>query len=174
LNRTEKNEQIQQIQEALNAAESVFLVDMTGLKVNDITEFRRRIKAASGACRVVKNRLASRASKGSRAEVLEDRFQGPIGMVTHPSDPITVAKVLAEFSKDYPALQLRVAAVDGRLAEADEMAALAALPGFNELRAMLLGVLSAPASKLVRLMATPASQLARTLDAKKEKMDESS
>jgi large subunit ribosomal protein L10 len=171
VNRIEKNEHIEQIHGRLSQAGSVFLVDMTGLKVPAVTDLRRKIKAASGSCVVVKNRLAARASAGTVAEVLSKRFKGPIGVVTHGSDPIAVAKILTDFSREHPQLQMKGAAVSGRLTEGAEIAKLASLPGFQELRSMLLGVLQAPASKLVRLLSTPGSQLARVLDARREKME---
>ena len=173
MNRAEKKQQIEEIHGNLSRAGSVFLVDMTGLKVNEVTDLRRRIRAASGGCRVVKNRLAARAAAGTPAEVLGRRFKGPIGVVTHSSDPITVAKVLTDFGRDHPNLQVRAAALSGRLAEAKDVAVLASLPGFEELRAKLLGVLTAPACQLVRLLATPGAQLVRVLDAHHRQAGES-
>ena len=172
MNRAEKNEQIEQIHGRFLEASQVFLVDMTGLKVTEVTDLRRRIKSAAGACRVVKNRLAARATKGTGVEVLSNRFRGPIGVVSHATDPVGLARILAEFGKDHPNLKVRAAAVAGRVAEAAEVAQLATLPGFQELRAMLLGVLQAPAASLVRLLAAPGSQLARVLDAHREQMEE--
>src|SRR5262245_49099326 len=164
MDRTEKNQLIEQMHGRFQESPHVFLVDMTGLKVTEVTELRRKIKAASGGCRVVKNRLAARATKGTGVEGLAERFRGPIGVVSHASDPIGLARILTDFGKDHPSLKVRAASVSGRVAEAAEVAALATLPGFQELRAMLLGVLQAPAGKLVRLLATPGGQLARALD----------
>ena len=172
MNKTEKNEQIDQLHGRFQEAPHVFLVDMTGLKVTEVTELRRKIKGASGGCRVVKNRLAARATQGTAVEPLAKRFRGPIGVVSHASDPVSLARILADFGKDHPNLKVRGAAVSGRLAEAAEVATLATLPGFQELRAMLLGVLQAPAGKLVRLLATPGSQLARALDQRREKISD--
>lgn len=170
MNRTEKNEQIGELHGQFQEAPYVFLIDMTGLKVTEVTELRRKIKSAAGGCRVVKNRLAARATEGTAAEPLSKRFRGPIGVVSHASDPIGMARILSDFGKDHPNLKVRAAAVSGKVAEATEVAKLATLPGFQELRAMLLGVLQAPASKLVRLLATPGSQLARALDQRREKI----
>jgi len=172
MNRIEKNEQIGQLRSRFEEAPYVFLVDMTGLKVTEVTELRRKIKAAAGDCRVAKNRLAARATQGTAVEGLSTRFRGPIGIVSHASDPIGMARVLTDFGKDHPHLKVRAASVSGRVAEATEVAVLATLPGFQELRAMLLGVLKAPSAKLVRLLATPGSQLVRVLDQRRETMGE--
>lgn len=170
MNRTEKNEQIEQLRGVLAASPSVFLVDMTGLKVNEVTDLRRKIKGTSGACRVVKNRLAIRAAAGTPSEVLVERFRGPIGVVTTGSDPVAAAKVLDQFVKDHPMLTLRAAAIEGKLAEAEQIKTLASLPGLNELRAMFLGVLNAPATKLLRLLTTPGTQMVRALDERRGQM----
>ena len=171
MNRAEKTQQIAELHEVFARVGDVFLVDMTGLKVPEVTELRRKIKAAAGSCRVVKNRLAARAVAGTQAGPLAGRFKGPISIVSHASDPITLAKILTDFRRDHPQLQVRAASVSGRMTEAPEVVSLAALPGFNELRARLLGILVAPASTLVRLLATPGSQLARALGARREGME---
>ena len=171
MNRAEKNSQIEDLHSRLVAAGSAFLIDMTGMKVNEVTDLRRKIKATSGSCKVVKNRLAARAAKGTGAESLVGRFKGPIGLVTHPTDPVVLAKVLEDFGKDNPKLAVRAAAVDGKLAEPAEVKILATLPGLPELRATLLGTFNAPASTLVRLLNTPGSQLARALDERRKQLE---
>ena len=81
MNRAEKDAAIQNMHEAFAASGGAFLLDMTGMKVNEVTDLRRKIKAASGSCRVVKNRLAARASVGTRSEALGKSFKGPIRIV---------------------------------------------------------------------------------------------
>src|SRR5512143_1488407 len=90
----------------LRQAPHVFLTDYRGLTAHQATELRRRVRAAGGAFRVVKNRLARRAGSGTAAERISERFKGPCGLATHRSDPIGLAKVLSDFCKDNPQLRL--------------------------------------------------------------------
>jgi large subunit ribosomal protein L10 len=122
---------------------------------------------------VVKNRLALRAVAGTPLEPLHDRFTGPTAVAYNAGDPVALAKALADFAKDNPALTLRVGVVEGRqLVEDKGLEALAKLPGLQELRAQLLSMLQAPASKLVRLLATPGTQLARAVSERQKKLSE--
>src|ERR1041385_1786453 len=140
------------------AAASVYLVNLAGLTVVQVTDLRRRIKAAKGSCKVVKNRLAVRGAKGTSAETLAPFFRGPVSIVTHPTEPVTLAKVLTDFAKDHPAVALRAAVVDGAVVDADAVKVLA----------MLLAVLSAPGSRLVRVLAASGQQIARVIDERRK------
>jgi len=168
VNRAEKDAQIQEVSKMFAAAASVYLVNLAGLTVVQVTDLRRRIKAAKGSCKVVKNRLAVRGAKGTSAETLAPFFRGPVSIVTHPTEPVTLAKVLTDFAKDHPAVALRAAVVDGAVVDADAVKVLATLPGLNELRSMLLAVLSAPGSRLVRVLAASGQQIARVIDERRK------
>lgn len=170
MNRTEKQEQIEQIATTFSTATGVYLVNLSGLTVPQVTDLRRRIKATKGACRVVKNRLAIRGAKGTLAESLASHFRGPIGVVTHPSEPVTLAKILNDFAKDHPAFALGAAVVAGQVMTGEDVKKLAGLPGLNELRATLLGLFQAPASRLVRVLAAPGQQLARVADERRKQL----
>jgi large subunit ribosomal protein L10 len=170
LNRAEKQEQIDQISGTLSSATGVYLVNLSGLTVPQVTDLRRRIKATKGACRVVKNRLAIRGAKGTAAEALAPHFRGPIGIVTHPSEPVSLAKILNDFAKDHPGFSLGAAVVSGQPMTAEDVKTLARLPGLNELRSMMLGLFLAPASRLVRVLAAPGQQLARVLEQRRKQL----
>ncbi|HXY38191.1 MAG TPA: 50S ribosomal protein L10, partial [Vicinamibacteria bacterium] len=135
-----------------------------------VTEFRRKVKAAGSRYRVVKNSLALRAAKGTALEKLGDRFLGTTGIAYTKDDPVALAKVLVDFAKDHPALELKVGVVSGsQVLDVAAVKSLSTMPGLKELRARLLGLLQAPASQLVRLLATPATQLAQVMKAHQEK-----
>ena len=170
MNRAEKEVQISEIAKTFAAASGVYLVNLSGLSVPQVTDLRRRIKAAQGSCRVVKNRLAVRGARGTAAETLGPHMRGPIGIVTHPTEAITLAKIMSDFAKDHPAFVLGAAVVSRQVMTAEDVKKLAALPGRNELRAMLLGLFSAPASRLVRVLAAPGQQLARVLEERRRKL----
>lgn len=172
MNRAEKTVAVQAMAETFQKAPHVFVTDFRGMTVNQSSDLRRRIRRAGGSYRVVKNRLAKRAAVGTAAEKVAAHLVGPRGVACHPSDPIAVAKVLSEFAKENPQLQLVAAVVDARdVVAAEGIKALATLPSLPELRSQLLGLFQAPAGRLVRLLATPGSQLARALDARREKLE---
>ncbi len=170
MNRTEKQQLIDELHKEFEASPHAVLVDFRGLDVPAVTEFRRKVKAAGSRYRVVKNSLALRAAKGTALEKLSDRLQGTTGIAYTGDDPVALAKVLVDFAKDHPALQLKVGVVSGaQVLDVAAVKSLSAMPGLKELRARLLGLLQAPASQLVRLLATPATQLAQVMKAHQEK-----
>ncbi len=173
MNRTEKTAEIEVLRQGFQQAQNAVLVGFAGLTVTQVNELRRKVRDTDSSYRVVKNRLALRAVAGTPLEPLQGRFQGPTAVAYNSGDPVALAKALSEFAKDNPALQLRVGVVEGRqLVEAEGLEALAKLPGLPEIRAQLLSRLQAPAAKLVRLLATPGTQLARALGERQKKLSE--
>jgi large subunit ribosomal protein L10 len=170
MNRTEKQELIEELHKEFAASPHLVLVDFRGLDVPSVTEFRRKVKASGSCYRVVKNSLALRAAKGTALEKLEDRFEGTTGVAYNGTDPVALAKVLTDFAKDHPQLAVKAGVVAGdQVLDAAGVRTLSTMPGLAELRAQLLGLLQAPAGRLVRLLATPATQLARVMKAHQEK-----
>jgi large subunit ribosomal protein L10 len=150
----------------------MILTSFRGLSVNQATELRSRIRRAGGRIQVVKNRLAKRAAIGTPVEILVDKFSGPCALATHESDPVALAKTLADFSKQNPQIELLAGMIDAKeLLDKDGVKYLASLPGLVELRAMLLSVIETPATQLVRLLSTPATELARVVDARREQQE---
>jgi len=171
MNREQKQEFIDDLQKELKAVPNVVLVDFRGLSVPDATEFRKKVKASGSVYRVVKNRLALRAAKGTALEKLESQFEGTTGIAWNGDDPVLLAKTLVDFAKDHPALALKAGVVSGdTVLDAEGVKALSAMPGLSELRATLLGLFQAPATKLVRLLGTPATQMAQVLKAHEDEM----
>jgi large subunit ribosomal protein L10 len=170
MNRTEKQQLIDELHGEFKASAHAVLVDYKGLSVPAVTEFRRKVKAAGSSYRVVKNSLALRAAKDTPLEKLAPKFEGATGVAYTGDDPVALAKVLVDFAKDHPALGIKAGLVSGaQLLDAEGVKALSTMPGLKELRARLLGLLQAPATQLVRLLNTPASQLARVLKAHQDK-----
>jgi large subunit ribosomal protein L10 len=170
MNRTEKEDEIRSLHEEFERSPHAILVDFRGLSVPAVTEFRRKVRQAGSRYRVVKNTLALRAAKGTPIEKLGPGFDGATGVAYTGGDPVALAKVLVNFAKDHPHLVLKAGLVAGeQVLNADGVKALSAMPSLPELRARLLGVLQAPATKLVRLLSTPSGQLVRVLTAHQDK-----
>jgi large subunit ribosomal protein L10 len=172
MNRTEKQQMIDELHKEFEASPHAVLVDFRGLSVPAATEFRRKVKAAGSRYRVVKNSLALHAAKGTPLEKLGAKLEGTTGIAYTGTDPVALAKVLMDFAKDHPALSVKVGVVSGsQVLDASGVKALSAMPGLSELRARLLGLLQAPASQLVRLLAAPATQLAQVMKAHQDKIE---
>jgi large subunit ribosomal protein L10 len=175
VNRDDKIATVEHLRETFEQSPHVIVTNFRGLSVNKANELRRKIGGAGGKYRVIQNRLARRAAAGTPAEGLMEMLDGACALATHESDPIVLAKTLAEFSKDNPQLQLLAGVIDAKeLVDAAGVKQLAKLPGLLGLRAQLLALIQTPATSLVRLLGTPGSQLARVVDAHREGMDESS
>jgi large subunit ribosomal protein L10 len=172
MNRTEKQQLIDELHKEFEASPHAVLVDFRGLDVPAVTEFRRKVKAAGSRYRVVKNSLALRAAKGTPLEKLGDRITGTTGIAYTGDDPVALAKVLVDFAKDHPELAVKVGVVSGeQMLDASGVKTLSAMPGLQEMRALLLGLMKAPASQLVRLLGTPGTQLAQVMKAHQDKIE---
>jgi large subunit ribosomal protein L10 len=152
VSRAEKESELQSLEQAFRGSQSAVLVDFRGLKVPEVTELRRQVRAACAEYKVVKNTLARRALKGTRFESLTEHFQGTTAVAYSGDDPVALAKVLTTFAKTAPALTIKAAVVQGKALKPAEVGDLATLPGKPELYAKLLFVLQAPMVNIVRVL----------------------
>ena len=150
------------------AGESVTAVaaEYRGLSVAEMTELRKEARGAGVYMRVVKNTLARRAVEGTDFECMQDTLKGPILLAFAKDDPGAAARVIKDFAKGHNALQAVSLSAGGQLLPASDLNKLASLPTLDQARAMLLGVMVAPMSKLVRTLAEPSAMIARTLSAR--------
>lgn len=172
MNRTEKQQLIDELHSEFEQAPHAVILDFRGLGVNAATEFRRKVRASGSSYRVVKNSLALRAVKDTPFEKLGQHFDGTTGIAYTGQDPVGLAKLLVDFIKDNPQVKLKGGLVSGnQVLDAEGVKTLSTMPSLPELRAKLLGLMNAPAAKLVRLLATPATQMAQVLKAHQDKLE---
>ncbi len=169
MNREEKKTAIDELHEKFARAKSVVLTGYTGINVEEITELRSKLRQAKVEYRVVKNTLARRAADGTGLAPLKDHFVGPIGIAIGYDDVVAPARVLYEFGKTQPKLELKVGVLDGKLLQEADVKALATLPSLDVLRGKIIGLLQAPAARIVGVLAAPGGQLARVMRAKADK-----
>jgi len=170
LKRQEKEAFVQSLRSDFEKSQHAILVDFRGIAVPAVTEFRRKIRQSGGHYKVIKNTLAVRALEGTPLASLKDKFVETTAIAYCDTDPVALAKVVVEFSKDHPQIVVKSGVVSGsQMLDANGVKALSTMPGLPELRSRLLGVLKAPAAKLVRLLNTPAQQMVRVLKAHGDK-----
>lgn len=171
MDRAQKKEMVDQLGQIFSTSGSVVVARYTGLTVAEMTDLRRRFGAAGGKFKVIKNRLAKIALETSGNESARDLFVEPTG-IAYASDPVLPAKIASEFAKQNQKFIIIGGFLGKTILDESGVKALATIPSLDELRAQLLGVLSAPASKLARTLNAPAVGLATVLDAYRRKQEE--
>jgi large subunit ribosomal protein L10 len=167
--RPEKNLIINEIKSRVDRTPYVLLTDYTGMQVPQFNELRNRLSGANAELRVIKNTLLRRALKDSNLPDLESYLHGQSAVIMGDADVSAAAKVLKNFTAEFQKPKLKVGILDKAVLEVADIMALADLPSKDVLQAKLLGLLLAPASTLVRLINTPASQVAQVLKAYADK-----
>jgi large subunit ribosomal protein L10 len=164
LTRAQKQELVDRYEGGLARAPHAFLITYQGIKVNDVTDLRARVRAAGGSYEVVKNTLALRAIEGKPLAALSSTFTGAVAVVYTAGDAVAVAKTLTEFAKTVPQIVFRGGIVDGKPIAANEVEQIAKLPSREELIAKLLFLLQSPMIRLVRTLAAIPREFVVVLD----------
>jgi large subunit ribosomal protein L10 len=171
LNRTEKEEVINQLHAKMAKAKAAILAEPKRLNVATVTELRRKFREAQVDYKVVKNTLAQRAAKGTPVEALTAQFVGPTALVMSYGDVVAPAKILVDFTKDRDTLAIRAAVIEGKVIDVNGVKALAKMPGLQELRGTIASMIAQPAVKLARMIATPGQKLAQVVKARAEQLE---
>lgn len=170
LSRAQKEEMVSGYEGGFSTAPHAFLLSFSGISVPQITDLRSRIRQGGGHYEVVKNRLALRAVQGTALESLAAHFQGPTAVAYSADDAVSLAKVLTDFAKEVPAIELKAGLVEGQLVEGEEIKAIASLPSREQLVAKLLFLMQSPVSRFVRCLGAIPRQFVVVLDeVRKEK-----
>lgn len=162
MNRTERQAEITTLQEMFQTATNAYVVEFSGLKVEQVNELRRKVRGASGRYRVIKNRLAQKAAAGTPLAGSEKLFDGPTAVAWTASDPVPLAKVLAEFQKSAP-VKVKGIVMEGRPMPAAALEGIVSLPSRPELISRFAGMLRSPLTKFVVLLKAPVRDFASAL-----------
>ena len=143
---------IQEISQTIESAQSVVVVDYRGLTVAEDTQLRKKLREAGVTYKVYKNTYVSRAVEGTNFESLREVLEGPSAFAVSAEDATAPARVLAEFAKTAPKLEIKAGVVEGTYYDAEGMKAIAEIPGRDVLLSRLLGSLQSPVTNLARVL----------------------
>ena len=165
MDRAEKRKLVSTLNEAWKQAGMIVVAHYAGMTVAQMTDFRRRVREAGGRVKVAKNRLAKLALMGTDAEGVTGLLLGQT-CLAYSQDPIVAAKVSVKYAKENQRLVILGGAMGKTLLDSSGVKALAELPTLEELHAILIGLVQAPATKIARIMKEPGGKLARVLQAR--------
>ena len=143
---------VDEIKASLEGAQGVVVVDYRGLTVEQDTQLRKQLREAGVSYKVYKNTLVSRAVEGTEFESLKDSLEGPNAFAVSTEDATAPARVLAEFAKKAPKLEIKAGVVEGTFYDAEGMKAIASVPSREVLLSKLLGSLQSPITNLARVL----------------------
>ena len=142
MNKTERQESIESLTRVLSGSPTIYVTDFTGLSVQRMTEFRRRLRVAGAKYVVVKNTLAQRALAANRITSLDQHLKGPIGLVLAGGDPLPAAKVVGDFAREFERPTVKAGLIDGKTVEPAYVKRLGEIPPREVLLAQFAGALN--------------------------------
>jgi large subunit ribosomal protein L10 len=169
ISKQQKDELVSQYAEWINRSKALILTEYTGLSMKKIDELRAKTREAGGEFHIVKNTLGKVAFESTGMPLQEKFLEGSTAIAFAFKDAPGLAKTLTEFARTSDFLKIKGGYLEKRAISPDQVKALADLPPLPVMRAQLLGLLLAPASKLARTLAEPARQVAAALKAYAEK-----
>jgi large subunit ribosomal protein L10 len=162
VDRTEKREFVAALGRVFQDTSMVVVTRNAGLTVAEVSDLRRRMRAAGASYKVAKNRLAVLALDGTRFDGIKPLLKGPTALAWS-ADPVAVAKTAVEFARTNEKLVVIGGALGTQTLDAAGVQALAELPSLDVLRARLLGLIQAPATRIAGILQAPGGQIARVL-----------
>ena len=164
MDRAEKQESITQLKEVFKAANVVVVAHYSGLTVAQMQTLRKQMKQAGAQVKIAKNRLAKIALEGADVASIASLLKGPT-LIAVSGDPVAAPKVAVDFAKANEQFVILGGAMGKTALNLDGVKQLASLPSLDELRAKLIGLIQAPATKIAQLTNAPAAKVARVVQA---------
>lgn len=174
MNRKDKEKTISDLYKNIEGFQAVVLTNYRGLNVEQMNQLRQRLREEKISYHVVKNTLMRLASKGTDLEKLNDYFKGPTAIAISYGDPALLAKILMEFVKTQPSLEIKVGLIQGRVASHEEVKALATMPSREMLLAQILGEIQMPGSQLGGAIVVMLQQMLGVIQARADQLSTSS
>ena len=164
MDRSQKADLVADLKRVLTDTSVVVITRNHGLSVAQSSDLRMKMRDAGAQYKVAKNRLALIALEDTRYKPIGDLLKGPTALATS-GDPVAAAKVAVEFAKTTDKFEIVGGAMGDTVLDVNGIKALAALPSLDELRAKIVGLIQAPATKIARTVNEPGAQLARVFAA---------
>jgi large subunit ribosomal protein L10 len=173
LNRKEKEQAIFDLRKQIEKFQAAVLTNYRGLNVEQMNNLRQRLREEKISYHVIKNTLMKLASRGTDLEELKDYFEGPTAIAISYGDPVLLAKILSEFIKTQPSLEIKVGLIQGRVAPPAEVKALATMPSREILFAQILGGIQTTGSQLGGALLSLLQQILGIIQARVDQLTES-
>ena len=164
MDRSQKADAVAQLNATFNEVGVVVVTRNLGMSVAQSTQLRAKMREAGATYKVAKNRLAKLAIADPDYDGIADFLNGPTALATSV-DPVAAAKAIVEFAKTTDKIEIVGGAMGSQVLDAAGVKALASMPSLDELRAKLVGLVQAPATKIAQLSTAPAAKLARVFGA---------
>ncbi len=164
MDRAEKKELVAELNGVFKTSSVVVVAHYSGLTVAQLQSLRKQMRAAGASVQVAKNRLAKIALEGTDVASIGSLLKGPT-LIAYSDDPVAAPKVAVAFSKESDKFVILGGAMGKTVLNPEAVKALATLPSLDELRAKIVGLVQAPATKLAQLATAPAAKLARVFGA---------
>ncbi len=169
LSRSAKTEKVKKLASELEASTSAIIGTFAGLTASKDFELRKTIRNAGGSYHVVKNKLAARASEGTKIEAALQGLKGVSAVAYTAGDPVALAKALSTWVKDNAEFTFKLGIIDGKVIDVREIAELATMPGKEELFSKLLFLIQSPAQRLATVINATGRDLAVVINQGVEK-----
>jgi large subunit ribosomal protein L10 len=171
LDRAAKSELVASLGQVFKSTQVVVVAHYSGLTVSQMQTLRRQMKQAGASVKVAKNRLAKIALEGSEVASIAPLLKGPT-LIAFSGDPVAAPKVAVDFAKAHERFVILGGAMGKTALDTNGVRALAALPSLDELRAKLVGLIQAPATKIAQVVTAPAAKVARVVQAYASKTED--
>ena len=171
MDRAAKSELVASLGQVFKSTQVVVVAHYSGLTVAQMQNLRRQMKQAGASVKVAKNRLAKIALEGSDVASIAPLLKGP-ALIAFSGDPVAAPKVAVDFAKAHERFVILGGAMGKTALDTNGVRALAALPSLDELRAKLIGLIQAPATKIAQVVTAPAAKVARVVQAYASKSED--
>ena len=168
MDRSQKAESVASLNAVFNEVGVVVITRNLGMSVAQSTALRTKVREAGASYKVAKNRLAKLAIKDTNYAGIDEMLTGPTAIASSV-DPVAAAKAVVDFAKTTDKIEIVGGSLGAHVLNAEGVKALASMPSLDEMRAKLIGLVQAPATKIAQLSTAPAAKLARVFAAYAEK-----
>ncbi len=173
MERREKEQVIADLHKQVEKFKAVVLTSYRGLNVEQMSQLRNRLREEKISFNVVKNTLMKLASEGTHLEKLKDHFAGPTAVAIAYGDAVPLAKILLDFQKTQPLLQIKAGLVEGRVTSPEEVKALASMPPREVMLAQVLQGIQMPGAQLAGVLNAVLQQMVNVIQARVDQLEKS-